>query len=134
MFMFICERKGALCIYGETSTLAPSTDHLFFGCSHACTVLRHNQAQLLDELVALQMQDAAQRVSGTSAEKGGKGVEEDSTTKQVSEKLRRKLQEKLGKTREKEEKVIKEELQRMTSVASAKRDQLFAKEDCPIAA
>lgn len=79
-------------------------------------MLRNNQAQLLDELVALKMQ--------RQTEEG-----------QVSApKIRRKMQEKLGKARENEQTVIKEELQRVTGLASTKRTQLMMKEGCSYAA
>ena len=50
------------------------------------------------------------------------------------QKVKRKLQEKLGKARDKEEKSIREEFLRMTHIASARRMQLMAKEGCSIAA
>ena len=79
------------------------------------TVLRNNQAQLLEELVALKMQQQTDK-------------ENVSVTQ-----LRRKLQEKLGKARQTEQNTIKEELQRVTSIASNKRRELL-KEDCSYAA
>ena len=50
------------------------------------------------------------------------------------QKIRRKVQERLGKAREDEHKAIKEELQRVTSLADAKRRQLMVKEGCSYAA
>lgn len=48
--------------------------------------------------------------------------------------LKRQLQEKLGKARAGEERAIREELQRLTTDASAKRMQLMAKESLSMAA
>lgn len=79
-------------------------------------VLRNNQAQLLEEIVTLEMQ---------------RPTEEGLVSAQ---KIRRKVQEKLGKAREDEQKAIKEELQRVTSLAAAKRSQLMVKEGCSYAA
>jgi hypothetical protein len=44
------------------------------------------------------------------------------------------LQDKLGRARAEEEKAIREELQRLTNDASAKRLQLMAKESLSVAA
>ena len=79
-------------------------------------VLRKNQSQLLDDLVALH-------------------VQKGSLSAQMNpEKMRRKLQEMLGKTREAEQGLIKSELERLTSIASAKRTQLMARQDSSLAA
>ena len=79
-------------------------------------VLRKNQSQLLDDLVALH-------------------VQKGSVSAQMNpEKMRRKLQEMLGKTREAEQGLIKSELERLTSIASAKRTQLMARQDSSLAA
>ena len=79
------------------------------------TVLRNNQAQLLEELVALEMQQTTEKENASASQ------------------IRRKLQEKLCKARQTEQNTIKEELQRVTSIASNKRRQLL-KEDCSYAA
>lgn len=76
-----------------------------------------------------------------SAQPRGEESERASTSKheEVSDlpdprTLKRQLQEKLGKARAGEEKSIREELQRLTTDASAKRMQLMAKESLSMAA
>ena len=62
------------------------------------------------------------------------GKREENSSPPNPKTLKRQLQDKLGRARAEEEKAIREELQRLTNDASAKRLQLMAKESLSVAA
>jgi len=78
--------------------------------------------------------DQSQQTSATSPETTMSSTLSETDRERERDKLRRKLQERLGRAREQEEKAIRDELQRLTSIASAKRMQLMARDECSIAA